>query len=233
MVFASGQCLAPTNIGPCAGEAAALQDLSASQEFQAFDVEQAVNCSTLGRTEVDVFAGQALEVTREYAVGFELLAAGATGNPSLSGDATELPAAADPTTALGCLEQAAAFSLSGRLAFIHVPPAVGTNLLAAGAIWRDNATWRTASGNVVVLSPAYDGRDPGGDAPSGGDPLFMYATGEVYAETAPSLREVSQSVDRPVNTAQAWAKEPAIVVFDPCFVLAIDSGLNACEGTPS
>lgn len=230
MKFASGQCLAPQNYGPCASDDATEkvdQDLSGESEFQAFTILQAVQCSTLGRTEVEVFAGEALDVTREYGVALELLGGAATGNPSLSvGPTTTLTAAADPVTALGCLEARAATSIYGRTAFIHTPPAVGTALLAAGAIWRDGRFWRTASNNVVVISPAYDGRAPGDTPPTAGEPLFMYATGEVYAATG--QREVLQSVERSQNTAKATAEDAAIVVFDPCFTVAIDSGVNAC-----
>lgn len=228
--FASGQCLVPQNYGPCASDDATEkvdQDLGTEAEFQAFTVLQAVQCSTLGRTAVDTFASEALDVTREYGVGLELLGGAATGNPSLSvGPTTTMTAATDPTTALGCLEQRASVDLSGRMAFFHTPPAVATALLAAGSIWRDGRLWRTALGNVVVVSPAYDGRAPGGGVPTAGQPLYIYGTGEVYAETG--QREVLQSVERSQNTAKATAEDAAIVVFDPCFTVAIDSGVNAC-----
>jgi hypothetical protein len=230
VTVASGQCLVPQNYGPCASDEATQkvdQDLSDAAEFLAFTVLQAVRCSTMGRTAVDNFANEALDVTREYGVALELLGGAATGNPSLSvGPTTTLTAAADPITALACIDQAANTELSGRTAFIHTPAGVGTHLLAAGAIWKDGRLWRTASGNVVVISPAYDGRAPGGSAPTAGQPLYMYATGEVSAATG--QREVLQSVERSQNTAQATAEDAAIVVFDPCFVVAIDSGINAC-----
>lgn len=231
--FTSGQCLAPQNYGPCASDDAVQkeeQNLSTEAEFQAFSILQAVKCSTLGRTAIDVFAGQALDVTREFGVASELLTGAATGNPSL-GDATTLTAASDPAAALGCLEQVASLALSGRMAFIHVTPAIGTALLAAAAIWSNGAPrrWYTAAGNTVVISPGYDGRQPGAGAPGAGDPLYMYATGEVYAEVGSAdQREILQSVERSQNTIQATAEDTAIVLFDPCFVVAIDSGLNAC-----
>lgn len=230
--FASGQCLAPQNYGPCASDDAVEkvdQNLSDEAEFHPFTVLQAVQCSTLGRSAVDQFANESLDVTREYGVALELLGGAATGNPSLSvGPTTTLTAATDPVTALGCLEARAGSSagISGRIAFIHTPPAVGTALLAAGAIWRDGRIWYTASGNIVVISPAYDGRTPGGAAPTSGQPLFMYATGEVHA--AFGMRETLQSVERTQNTAKATAEDAAIVLFDPCFTVAIDSGVNAC-----
>lgn len=232
VVFSSGECLQPINVGPCSGDEAETkgqQDLSAPAEFQAFNVVQAVQCSTLGRSEVDVLAGQALDVTREFGVARELLAAGATGNPSLA-DALVMAAAADPVTALGCLEARANAHLAGRMAFIHVSPAVGTHLLANAAIFKEGRRWYTASGNTVVISPGYDGREPGGDSPGAGEPLFMYATGEVYAEVGSGdQRQILQSVERTQNTAQAWAEDVALVIFDPCFNVAIDSGINSCE----
>lgn len=235
--FTSGQCLAPQNYGPCASDDATEkvdQELSAEAEFQAFQVLQAVRCSTLGRTDVDVFAGQALDVTREHGIASELLTGAATGNPSLSSEAETMPAAADVVAALGCLEDMAGTSLSGRLAFIHASPSIGTHLLAEGAIWKDGRLWRTATGNIVVVSSAYDGREPSQGEPSPGEPLFMYATGEVYAEVgSETQRETLQSVERTQNSIQATAEDIAIVLFDPCFAAAIDTGLTACAGVPS
>jgi hypothetical protein len=80
---------------------------------------------------------------------------------------------------------------------------------------------------VVVVSAGYDGRSPGGTAPGGGDTLWAYATGEVYAQVG--LRETRMSVQRPINTAEAWAEEAGVVVFDPCFVTAIDTTVVFCE----
>jgi hypothetical protein len=231
VTFASAQCIAPQNIGPCP-EGMVTKDvsfLSDPVEFQPFQVFQAVQCSRLGGSSVVDFADQSLDVTREFGVAAELLTGAATGNPSL-GDAAVLTAAADPVAALGCLEQYAWTALSGRTVFIHVTAQIATALLAAAAIWapQDGRVWQTAARNTVVISPGYDGREPGESAPTSGDPLFMYATGEVYAEVGE--RETLDSTDRTNNVETAIAEDTALVIFDPCFVAAIDTGLSACGG---
>src|SRR5687768_737363 len=175
--FASGVvCLAPQNVGTCTdGEVAkTFNDLGDPASFDAFALLQALQCSTLGRSTIEEMSGQALDVTREFAVASELLTGAATGNPSLADAVTDLSAAGDPVMALGCLEQAASVALSGRLAFIHTAPAIATALLAEGAIYREGRLWYTAAGHIVVISPAYDGREPGAGAPAGGAPMWLY-----------------------------------------------------------
>lgn len=192
---------------------------------------QAIECSTLGRSDLEPFAAAALDVTREYGVASEFLTGDASGNPSLSG-ADTLGSASDPVSALGCLEQFAAGALFGRLAFIHAAPQIATSLLSSFAMWRDGNLWRTASGNIVVVSPGYDGRGPDdAAAPDPGAPMFLYATGEVYA--AVGQRDSLVATERGQNSLQAIAEDVAVIAFDPCFNVAIDSGLNACVGIVS
>lgn len=232
VTFSSGQCLVPQVVGSCTdGEVSkTLGDLSDASSFDAFAVLQAIKCSTMGRTQLDTYAADSLDVTREFGVATELLTGAASGNPSLA-DATPVGSASatDVVSALACLDQFAARELSGRLAFIHASPILGTHLLAASAI-RFSGTlnrYLTALGNVVVISAGYDGRTPGATPPSDGDPQFLYATGEVYAEVG--QREVLPSVERGQNTLQTIAEDTAVVVFDPCFNVAISTEVEFCE----
>ncbi len=232
VTFASGQCLVPQTVGTCTDGATTknMDALSEAASFDAFGVVQALACSTLGRSAIDEFAGQSLDVTREFAMAREFLTGAASSNPSLA-DATVLgTSAADAVAALACLDQHASTQLSGRLVFIHASPQLATTLLAGNALWRDGRTWRTALGNVVVVSAGYDGRSPGGGAPTDGDPLYMYATGEVYAEVG--QREVLQSVERGQNTLESVAEDAALVAFDPCFNVAVDTTEPYCDLTP-
>jgi len=231
VTFSSPVCAVPQTFGGCdnsdtsGGFAKEYQRPSTVQTFESFGVLQAIECSTMGRTNVSELAEQSLDVTREFAVARELLTGIASGNPSLA-SAVTVGVATDPVAALGCLDQAAAENLSGRLAYIHASPAIGNAWLAANAIWRDGRLWRTSLGSVVVVAAGYDGRAPGGDAPAPGASLYAYATSEVYAEVG--QRETRNTVDRAVNTAQAWSEEAAIVVFDPCYVAAIDTQVELC-----
>lgn len=229
VTFGSGQCVPPQVVGTCTDGDTTKdpQDLSDAAAFDAFAVIVALQCSTMGRSSLQPFAEESLDVVREFGIASELLTGAASGNPSLADATVSLAAAADPAVALGCLDQAAALALSGRLAFIHVAPALATALFSAGAIYREGRLWFTPAGSIVVISPGYDGREPGSAAPTGGDPLFMYATGEVYA--AVGQRESLIATERGQNTLHAIAEDAAIAVFDPCFNIAIDSGLVACE----
>lgn len=231
MKFTSGQCVVPQTVGTCTDGETTKQmgELSAEATFDAYGVVVALECTTMGRTSLDDYTTQSLDVVREFAVASELQTGAASANPSLA-DASELVGAPlDVVAALACLDQHAATELSGRLAFIHVSPQLATHLFAASAIRLDGRRFLTAYGNVVVISSGYDGRAPGSPsvAPSDGDPTWLYATGEVYAETG--MREVIQAVERGQNTLQTIAEDAAIAVFDPCFNVAIETDVTFCE----
>ena len=233
VTFSSGQCLVPQAVGTCTdGEVTKnLGEMSATASFDAFAVVQGLRCSTMGRTQLAGFAEASLDVTREFVVSSELLTGAASGNPSLA-DAEWL--VADPlnvVSALACLDQYAATALSGRLAFIHASPLLGTHLLAASAIRLEGRRWLTAFGNVVVIASGYDGRRPGPVGPSDGEPQWLYATGEVSAEVG--QREVVEAVERGQNTLEAIAEDAALVAFDPCFNVAIETDVPFCEPVAS
>lgn len=236
MTFTSGQCLVPQVVGTCTdGEVTKdLDDLSTPATFDAFDVVQGLRCSTMGRTEVAAFAEASLDVVREFAIAGEFLTGAASGNPSLAdADVLGSASATDAVSALACLDQHAATALSGRLAFIHASPLLATHLLAASAIRADGRRFLTALGNVVVVSAGYDGRAPASPsvAPSEGDPQFLYATGEVYANFG--QRDVPTAVERSQNTLQAIAEDTAVVAFDPCFNVAVSTDVDFCELVPT
>lgn len=228
VTFSSSLCIGPQVVGSCTDGAVTkeLESLSDVQTFEAFGIVEALRCSTMRSSDMESIAGQSVDATREFAVARELLTGAASGNPNL-GDATDLGVAADAVTALGCLEQEAADTIFGRLAFVHVSPLVATALFAAGAVYVSGVRLLTANGNVVVASPGYDGRAPGGAAP-GASSHYAYVTGEVYAETG--QREAFSATERETNEATSHAEDAGIAVFDPCFVAAIDTGV-ACAPT--
>lgn len=228
ITFSSTQCTVPQVVGAeCTDnpDEKETQRPGSAVTFDIFGVLHSIDCTTMGNTDVGALAEQALDVTREFAVAREFLTGASSGNPSLA-DATVLTASTDPVAALGCLDQKAAEALSGRLAFIHASPSIATTWMAASAIRLDGRTWRTALGNVVVVSAGYDGRTPGGAAPVNGGPQFAYATGEVYAATIKA--DTLDAVDRSINTRIATAEDVALVAFDPCFAIAMDTGVNLC-----
>lgn len=234
VTFASSQCVLPQNVGICTnGDVTKVPGrLSDAATFEAFGVVLALECSTMGRSDLSGFTDTSLDVTREYAVASELLTGAASGNPALK-DATSLGTASDAVAALACLDQKIGTLLGGRLGFIHAAPAIATYLLSAAAIYKEGQRFYTASGNIVVISAGYDGRAPTGvgnlSSPAvAGNSLYLYATGEVYA--AVGERDSFDAVQRGTNVAQSIAEDAAIAAFDPCFLLAVDTGVELCGG---
>jgi hypothetical protein len=198
------------------------------QTFAPTTVRQGVSCTTLSGTNAGDLATARIEATREWAAGHILETGDHTthvvddtevDNPALA-DATDLEVGpASPIDALACLEQAAADNLFGSPAFIHASPLVGTHLLAANAIWRDGRRWRTASGNVLVVSPGYSGSE-------------MYVTAEVFSASGQQqVTDPARSIDRSVNLMESWADELVLSVFDPCWSGRISVDVTACGAT--
>lgn len=218
-------CIAPSRLGHCAAVIESPAESPADPEtpsslpegatFRSFTARVGLECSTLSRAPLGSWARSVNELTADYALSRELFDGASTGNPSLA-DATGLDPTDDPTQALACLEAAAAAALSGRLAVIHVPPGVAAYV--SSKVYRDDSgQWRTLVGNKVLVGSGYTGST-------------IYATGEIWAGTraVPS----KAGVERLTNTDVAWAEALAIVAFDPCFGLSIDTGVTCVAESP-
>lgn len=210
-------CLAPIRVGPCDVGDADPQTGGEPTLFRPAFARQIVACSLLGDAERPAqLARQAASVTVEYVLGLELFDGAATTNPHLnSADTTLIGEDASMVEAIACVEAAAATGLSGRIAYIHVPQGLAAYL--PDNLWRDpNGVLRTPAGNVVVISPGYSGQS-------------IFGTGEVWAAT--SVVGTKQYPERSNNTAQAWADDLVLAVFDPCFLVEVATDIVACQVT--
>jgi hypothetical protein len=223
VTFTGDGCIAPITRDACLDAGTQIDTPSrppgAPTNWNPITVRQGAECSALGNDPDGQaeLAGRRLEATREWAVGRALqTGVGAEApNPSFD-DAVVVASAVTPTVALACLDQEAANALFGAAAFIHASPLLASHLLAANVLWRDGTRWRTASGNVVVVSPGYFG-------------VSLFATAEVFA--ASGFRTPLAGVDREVNTVTAWADELALAVFDPCWIGEAVTTVTDCAGS--
>ena len=245
IAFPDTACLAPVSMGECpTGSNLKPGQRTDTAEFRPFSVIMAVECSTIGGYDVKAAAANGLLQTADYAIASELLTGAASArdinpdpdispNPSLVGTATTLGAGfASVAGAVACLEQELMAATFGRGGVLLVGADMATWLLDERVIWRDGARWRTASGNLVIVSAGFDGRAPGATAPPDPtDPLYIYATAGVWAGvgTADSVDDVNRSV----NTATSRAEQFALAAFSPCAVFAAASTAAVkCDGSP-
>lgn len=237
--FEDPNCLAPTVMGQCPdGEGLKPTARVESAEFRSYEIIQAVECTTMGGTDVLSLAGDELERTRSFALARELLTGAASTrdtqaevdpNPTLVGTAADVGADhATVAASLGCLESALADLNSGRGGVILAPIGWATQALAERVLWRDGARWRTVTGAPVIISGGFDGRGPGAAAaPAAGDPLYAYATTAVWAGIGRA--DTIADINRGINTSSARAEQVALAAFSPCAVVAAAStAATAC-----
>ena len=204
--FLSDGCLTPERVAICPERYVGELDTVGSIQFLPFDMRQGVKCSSLSRLDVGGVAAETLDVTDEFLMAQELRDGLASGNPCLI-DAPVIGTGVDLAEAISLIEAAGALALAGRLIVIHVPPLLAITL--PDICYRDaGGNWRTPFGSLVVTSPGYYGT------------TTVYGTGEVYyaiGEVTPTAR-----MDRALNVDEGWAERPGIVVFDPCFLAAVN-----------
>lgn len=210
-------CMLPERQGACSPGDGSLFDEVSNGIFDVVNIRQGVVCTALGRRDLPArYAQQGLSATLEYALSAELFDGLATGNPNLQDAAVSFPATT-VTTALGCLEQYAAETFGGRIAYLHVPYAVANHL--TGRVYMDDqGRWRTVTGNIVVFGSGYTGTS-------------IYLSGPVYAAAEPFEGASLSDVDRRTNRVEAWADTLAVAVFDPCTLAVASTGIEVCTPT--
>lgn len=132
--------------------------------------------------------------------------------------------------AIGLVEGAMAQLYRGQPGMVHMTTQALTHAIAAYAVYRDGALWRTASGNVVVADAGYSGNGPTVDAGASqwvyGSPVVSVALGavEVNPATLDQARDLAAMIDHHVNTAVVYAARPATWVWDAeaCGIVAAE-----------
>lgn len=135
--------------------------------------------------------------------------------------------------AIGLLEGGMAATFRGQPAMLHMTPQALTHAVAAYAVWRDGALWRTAMGNIVVADAGYSGDGPTVNA---GASQWLYASPivsvalsavQVMPETLDQARDLVAMVDTSVNLATVFAQRTATFVWDAaaCGILAAELDL--------
>jgi len=218
------------------GETLELKPLGRPVEavFTPVTLIMSVACTGAGRQAVENLAGAELDLARDMVLAAELFTGGtsardtpraggvAAGNPSLVGSAISVGEYGSVAQAVGCLEEALLRANGGRGGVLFASLVWQAFLRDAGLVWRDGARWRSPSGLLVVVSPAFDGRAPGAtEAPAQGENTFLYAAGNVWAGIGE--RWQLDSFDRAVNTIESRAEDIGMVVFPPCAVFAAGS----------
>jgi hypothetical protein len=196
-----GSLLSPDRIGPCpvgSGDTSPPGDVA---RFVPVTIRQGVHCSSLSNANVEGHAANSVDVTVGNALSAELYDGSGTNNPSFD-NAINLGPAQSLQDAIGMLEAEADTQLYGRLAVIHVP--IGLSSQLDDIVYRDGTVWRTKAGNLVAIHG------------SGG---LVYATGEIWA--ASRMIDSRSYVDRAINLTEAWADVIGIVLFDPEFNVSV------------
>lgn len=214
VVFNGSTCLGPQTWPYCPSEVSppptvkdydALSDVA---EFSPVGIYQGVECTTFSQNRAAVAAGEALDVTAEYQLAYELATGDSTSNPSLA-DGLALPAAGSVIEAIAAADQAAAEGLFGRLAYVHVSPGMLVEAFAAQVVIREGRSWRTPNGHLVVASPGY--HELGST---------VHVTAEVFASLSVPTSMVD--IDRATNQSFAQAEQLGLAAFDPCFNVAVE-----------
>jgi len=164
-------------------------------------------------------------------------------NPSLTSAATVLAGGPfNPNDAFALLEQAAADFLHGAQATLHLTPRGFSvlNMMDQG-VGDPDGRWTTSQGHLVIADSGYTGPEPtanfeGEDAPNVIAHEWWYMTGPVaWAMGAPMpVGEPWQRFNPSTNQIESMWEAPAIVVFDPCAVVAVPVCYDPfCGGAPS
>lgn len=183
-------------------------------ETPSFEIVQSAWCSTISGTDQDQQALDRLAATSEYALGRQLVTneLDFDAAPSLA-NAESIGEAEDVVAGIGCLEEQVALTGFGSRYFLHASPRTAAYLRNARMMDNDG---RSPAGARWIISPGYAGTDPG----------RVWATGTVWAAVGAPI--VDAATEHRLNTYEAIARRPGIVLFDPCINLSVDIPVGAC-----
>lgn len=137
------------------------------------------------------------------------------------------------TEAIGLVEGAMAQLYRGQPGMVHMTPQALTHAMAAYAVYRDGALWRTTAGNIVVADAGYSGNGPTVDAGVSqwvyGSPVVSVGLGavQVTPATLSEARDLAAMVELSVNLATVYAARPVTWVWDAeaCGIVAAELDL--------
>lgn len=132
----------------------------------------------------------------------------------VSGNSTPV----DIVVGLAHLESELASCYDG-VGVIHAPRSLLPFMAAEHLIVRENGSYRTVGGNLVVFGAGYTGSGPDGVVPSGS--AWMYATGAMFIyQSEPLILEPTgrnaNAFDRTNNTVRAIAERTYVLGWDCC-----------------
>ncbi len=152
--------------------------------------------------------------------------------PSLVSAATLVTGAPGSVAdAFAAIERGLADRLHGALGHIHVAPEL-LSLAGGDLIYRDGGVWRTYTGHSVIADAGYTGATPADGEDSDGT-LWIYGSGPVGFQVGPPKDPTgyTEGLNMPRNTLTARKIAQALVVFEPCTVVAAQVELPDALGS--
>lgn len=170
-----------------------------------------------------------IDVMYSAAVAAEVQTGAITDNPSLQHNASHVVASSVPiATGMFAIEDILA-DFDNAQFFIHMDPATFYLVASNEDVQYEAGLYFTPSGHIIVADAGFDGTLPPDD-PDTGNPLttdadgrWIYASLPVYGWTGPArtLGGETGRLDMTRNTRTDIAVKPALAVFDPCVVAAV------------
>lgn len=254
--WAAGFSFAPENCGnigaqnPCGGASKDIDDNQDVVNTEPIVLWAGDKCSPFdrsrdfgGRARRQLAAAESYQLASELWNGTlaktELDAAGAPWpNQFLTSEASDVLTSGptSPTDALAELEYALGQCAHGARGMIHVTLHTATYLFGLQLIRREGNLLLTVLDTIVVADAGYGGAGPYGAAEDGSQ--WAYATGMVQVRLGPVEvlgADMSQQMDRSVNTVEVIAERLGAASWDGCCHLAaeLDLGWAAIGGAGS
>jgi hypothetical protein len=189
--------------------------------FEAFQIDTLLEVPTLSSPGQDVSGF----MTVHSALARSVILAREAQTGSLTAESPSFVSEAETVTgfdatavgALAAVEDALAVRLQGGVGMIHITPGMLTILNSGGGLNFDGTSYRTATGHVVVADAGYTNAAPSSGAVVAGR-SWIYGSGQVMAKLGEVM--VESQFDRRINMETHRVQQYALVMFEPCAVVA-------------
>lgn len=251
--WGAGFAFAPEGCGsvgvqnPCGGGSKDIDDNPAIVEAEPIALWAGDKCSPMQARDYAARARRQLAAAESYQLANELwngtLAKSETlpgggdwPNQYLTSESSDVLTSGptSPTDALAMLEYALGDCAHGARGVIHATRHAATYWQALNLLRREGNLLLTAFDTIVIADAGYGGAGPYGTAEDGSQ--WAYATGMLQVRLGPIDvigSDVSQQVDRSVNTVEVIAERLGSVAWDGCCHLAVELDLGwAAIGGP-